>query len=103
MKVKILRKGYIGSKIRKPGEIIDIPDDGARLGSWMIPVEEKDRIRLKDKLASFRTVAKMPAIPGSVPVTTGPGVPNALRSIPTKVTPPVVEGKPEGKKDDKKA
>ncbi len=101
MKVKVIKKGYIGSKIRKPGEILDIED--SQLGSWMLPVEEKDRIRLKDKIASFKTVAKLSAIKGTVPPTTGPGVPNALRSIPVKAPATVVEVKPEGKKDDKKA
>lgn len=79
IKVKAIARGFFGRTIRV-GEVFDIPEE--LLGSWMVPVDAKDRERLAAKLATFKRAGLTKAVPGTVPITTGPGVPMALSRAP---------------------
>lgn len=67
MKVKALARGTYG-KFREPGDVFDIVDD-EHLGSWMEPVDAKDREKFAEKIAHIRRFGRKTAGP-DVPATT---------------------------------
>jgi hypothetical protein len=89
VKVRAIARGVYG-RLYEPGQVFEILDD-RHLGSWMEPVEEKDRDRLADRLAAF-AVDRRPPPPAGVPLTTGPGVPGALAKPPGPTVPKPIAG-----------
>lgn len=84
MKVKAIARGFYSGRLLEPGAVFDIVDDDA-FGTWMEPIDEKDRVRLAERLKA-NAANRRAKPPAGVPPTTGPGYANALRDPPKTKT-----------------
>lgn len=84
MQVKATRRGFYGRSI-EPGEVFDIAHE-SMLGSWMDPVDPKDRARLAKRIEALGRLRKRPPMV-DLPLTTASS-PKPLQPTPPKDAPP---------------
>lgn len=70
MRVRALAKGFYGRYLT-PGDEFDLADE-ADLGSWMVPVNESDFNRVRDRLSKQALAYRKGDESKAVPPTTGP-------------------------------